>query len=140
MIRQIAAEMASKDRVVQLAPSVSDEALWVGTSPVDLKHLLRLLIEEAFLAWERATGAGPTMSIQTENVNAKARIRIVVQGAREKTDSAENGEASSEHESLLAATCRSLAVRLGATIHRERRAEGLCVIQVEFPLSLMRGS
>jgi hypothetical protein len=37
--------------------------------------------------------------------------------------------------SLLAGACRSLSVRLGATLKRERDTDGRCAVTVEFPLA-----
>jgi hypothetical protein len=143
LIRQVAVEMSSRDRPVQLAPSILGDPLCVGGASLDSKHLLRLLVEEAFHTWQEAAGTVPAVSIQTENVNSKASVRILAQASPETAGAAVAWDATrveALQTSLLAATCRSLAVRLGATIQRERHEDRRYVIQIEFPLSLMHGS
>lgn len=143
LIRQVAAGVSSRDRPVQLAPSISAEPLCLGGASVDSRHLLHLLLEEAFHTWEEVTGTVPAVSIQTESVNSRASVRILAQATPETAGSAADWDAAREEAlqtSLVTATCRSLAVRLGATIHRERHEDGRYVIHIEFPQSLMHGS
>jgi phosphoglycerate-specific signal transduction histidine kinase len=143
LIRQVAVEMSSRDRPVQLAPSISADPLCIGGASVATRHLLRLLVEEAFHTWEEAAGTVPAVSIQTENVNSNASVRILAQASPETAGAAPAWDTTcveALQTSLLAATCRSLAVRLGATIQRERHEDRKYVIQIEFPLSLMHGS
>jgi hypothetical protein len=143
LIRQVAAEMSSRDRAIQLAASVSAEPLCVGGASVATRHLLRLLLEEVFHTWEEATGTVPAVSIQTENVVSNASVRILAQASPETAGPRAAWDATrveALQTSLLAATCRSLAVRLGATIQRERHEDRRYVIQIDFPLSLMHGS
>ena len=124
VIRAVAHELSSQRRTVQLAPEITAVPLVIVCSPVDCKHLLRLLVEDLF---DTAAGsAEPTqgVTVQTATVDQKAVVRIT------------GGENSEFVEvSLLAAACRSLAVRLGAAIRRERAADGVSVLLVEFPVS-----
>lgn len=119
----VAQELSSQRHTVQLAPEITAGPLVIVCSAVDCKHLLRLLIEDLFETAAESAEATPAVTVQTANVNQNAVVRIA-------------GGVNSEpvEGTLLAAACRSLAVRIGAAIHRERSADGRTVLLVEFPL------
>jgi hypothetical protein len=134
LIQQVAAKASLGGSAVQLSPSISAEPLWVTGSPVCAGHLLRLLLEDTVHKWEDATGVTPALSIETEIVKATAIVRIIAVYPCEGTHSnaEEPPRDDDQQPSLVEATCQSLALRLEATIQRERHADGRHLVQVEF--------
>jgi hypothetical protein len=124
LIRQVAGDILSEGLRVQLAPPISAKPLKIKSCRIEVKHLLRLLLEDAFHEAEQTV---PSVSIQTEVGDGKAVLRIEMPVRGTKTQ-------AEDYPSLVAATCRSLALRLDATIHRDARDHGACFVVVEFPM------
>jgi hypothetical protein len=130
LIRQVAGDAELEGRQLQLTPSISANALSIQGCRNEVKHLLRLLLEDAF----QRCRTEPTVSIQTETANGKAVVRIEAHSSEPRFEEASTTSTDGRPSSLVLATCRSLAVRLGATIGRETAESGPCVAAVEFPL------
>jgi hypothetical protein len=135
LLRGVVAEIKSEDRPISLGFSPKVGPLCVGTSRPDCRHLLRLLMEDTMDIWMGANGEPPKVSIETEQIDSTAIIRINAAGGGEGNPP----DAGSESESLVGATCRSLAIRLGASIRREKAADGRQITIAEFPQSMMNG-
>ena len=129
-IRRMASDVASPERIVALAPAIDGGPLTISGSAIDCRHLLRLLVEEFFQTCEDA-GFMATLSVHTRTLDNKAIVHIAAAG--DKAADLDTAEASLS--ALLAGACRSLAVRLGATITRERDSAGGCAVTVAFPLA-----
>ncbi len=122
LIRRSVSEAAPLS--VELAPLISAESLRIVGCALEVKHLLRLLLEEAFLS----QSGDRNVSVRTETIHDRAVVRISVEGGRFASDDRE-----ADTPSLLAAACRSLAVRLEAAIQREQRGRQR-VVSVDFPM------
>jgi hypothetical protein len=136
LIRQVAAAASSERMRVEPGPSIAGEPLCIGTAATDSRHLLRLLIEDEFEAWREAAESVPVVLIDATKDKLTACVRIVAQSP----SIGETDESSGDVETLLAAACQSLAVRLGATIRRDRLPGNRPVIEVVFPSSLLNGA
>jgi hypothetical protein len=129
-IRRMANDVASPERTVALAPAINGGPLTISGSAIDCRHLLRLLVEDFFQTWEEA-GVVATLSVQTLKLDNRAIVHIAAAGGK----AADLETAETTLSSLLAGACRSLSVRLGATLKRERDSDGRCAVSVEFPLA-----
>jgi len=127
VIREMAAGAVAQERSVNLTPAISAGALTINGSAVDTRHLLRLLVEDLFREGEETSARVLAVSIETAVEEGKAVVRLAT------TRTFTSGGSDQDEESLMAAACRSLAVRLGAAIQRER-TDDRCVVRVEFQM------
>jgi hypothetical protein len=125
-IRQVAAERARDGHTIQLSAAIADGPLLAVGAMLDIRHLLHLLIEEVQEKWEGADVA-PRIAIDT---SADGPIAVVKISAAARA----GRPVSNETMSLVASACRSLAVRLGATIEREMQPPTTYAVRVELPM------
>src|ERR1051325_10764131 len=83
LLRGVVAEIKSEDRPISLGFSPKVGPLCVGTSRPDCRHLLRLLMEDTMDIWMGANGEPPKVSIETEQIDSTAIIRINAAGGGE---------------------------------------------------------
>jgi len=139
MVRQLSGDLSAPGRVGKIAPPISSEPLMVVNSATDCRHLLRLAIEDLIQEWKDSTETLPLVSIQTEVVDARVIVRMSAsqqpgQDGEVFQDGGLPWRDDAAPTSLMAAACRSLAVRLGVTIERYRSPDGRLVVAVDFSL------
>ena len=127
LIRQVANDVSSQRGSVALGPGVTGEPLVIGTAARDCGRLVRLVIEDSFDAFEAAETSA-NVSVDAKSTDGRVTLRIIAEGLTK-------GSLRSE-ESLLAATCRSLAVRLGAVV-RNVSENDRQIVEVDLPKSMM---
>jgi hypothetical protein len=136
VIRDVVDRVVTPDRRITLAPSIHAEKLEIGTATLDCRHFLHLLLDDTINTWMETTETIPVVSVSTGKSGSSAHVRIVAENANEPLPS--RADSSDDRiETLMAAACRSMAVRLGATISRDRDERGREVILVAFPLSML---
>lgn len=121
LIRQVARDLAAHDTELHVKTALSAKPLEVVSAPVAVRHLLRLLIEDALPA--EASGES-RVTIETYAEQTEAMVRITVSPGLQSVASS----------SLTQTCCRSLAVRLDVSVHQESPVSGPRAIQVVFPL------
>ena len=131
LIHCLLEELSRQHPSVRFVPSVGADPLCVNRSPVDTKHLFRLLIEQMCPSPETEREANSTISIQTQCAVGGASVAIIGQHVRGPATGETDSHESSE-PALVAATCRSLAVRLDASLHEEQTAGDRLIVQVIF--------
>lgn len=127
VIRRMASQASVQDHTLHLSPTISGTVLPIVNSEIDCRHLLRLLVEDVAKECRGAAEEVPAVSLDTERTKTNVTVRITAcmldRAPKQLT----------EEETLLAAACRALAVRVGANIHRERNDDSRLLVLVEFP-------
>ena len=119
VIRKVASAGSPANIQVDLAPSILAMPLWITCCPLEARHLLRLLLADIVQTWQDAAGTDPAVSIQTEIISTKVIVRILTPELSRACPPAENAAEildDVQSKSLVAAACRSLALRLDASI------------------------
>lgn len=135
-IRRAVDANASHDGIVILAPAIHAGPLTVAGSKMTVVHLLRLVFEDLQRQWNECAASKPIVSVQTEKDNNTATVIFRCESPAEPGGAVASANGAGQ-ASLMSATCRSLAVRLGASIHRDPTVGGRICVRVAFPRALM---
>jgi signal transduction histidine kinase len=125
IIRQMAREASVQDQAIELSPAILNSSMFIVSSVLDCRHLLRLLVEDLANECRNAADKGSAISIDTETAQKRSRVRIAA-------CELEPANGTGKNPSLLAGACKALAVRLGAAIHHEL-VDGRKLVLVDFP-------